>query len=188
MTPWSAEQISAVQQANLAIMLGLTGKALEGFEKLVHLNLQTMKATLAETRESAQQALGAENQQQMLALQASMLPQIGETALSYQRQLLEIGTATQAEFARVAEAQYEAHNRRMQELIGNLADSAPAGSENAVGALTSVMTATNKFCEAMFHTAKQAVEVAEQNVSAASHTASTAAKQAVEHASQTVKA
>lgn len=63
MTPWSAEQISAVQQANLAIALGLTGKALEGFEKLVHLNLQTMKATLAESRESAQQALGAENQQ-----------------------------------------------------------------------------------------------------------------------------
>jgi len=49
-------------------MLGLTGKALEGFEKLVHLNLQTMKATLAETRESAQQALGAENQQQMLVI------------------------------------------------------------------------------------------------------------------------
>ncbi|MFS8980265.1 hypothetical protein PO002_38440 [Cupriavidus necator] len=57
-----------------------------------------------------------------------------------------------------------------------------------MGALTSVMTATNKFCEAMFQTAKQAVEVAEQNVSAASHTASKAAKQAVEQTSQTAKA
>lgn len=188
MTPWSAEQISAVQQANLAIVLGLTSKALEGFEKLVHLNLQAMKSTLAETRETAQKALGAENQQEMLALQASMLPQIGERALSYQRQLVEIGTTTQAEFAKVAAAQYEVHNRRMQELIDNLATSTPAGSETAVGALTSVMTATNKFCEAMFQTAKQAVEVAEQNVSAASHTASKAAKQAVEHTVRTAKA
>ncbi len=188
MTPWSADQISAVQQANLAIVLGLTGKALEGFEKLVQLNLQVMKSTLAEARETAQKALGAENQQEMLALQASMLPQIGEKTLSYQRQLLEIGTATQAEFARVAEAQYEAHNRRIQELIGNLADSTPAGSENAVGALTAVMTAANKFCEAMFQTARQAVEVAEQNVIVGSHTAPKAAKQAVERSAQTAKA
>ncbi len=50
------------------------------------------------------------------------------------------------------------------------------------------MTATNKFCEAMFQTAKQAVEVAEPNVSAASHTASKAAKQMLEHTSQTAKA
>lgn len=181
MTPWSAEQITAVQQANLAIMFGLTNKALEGFERLVQLNLQAMKSTLAETRETAQKALGAENQQEFQALQASMLPQIGEKALSYQRQLVEIGTATQTEFAKVAEAQYEAHNRRMQELIDNLANSTSADSETALGALTSVMTATNKFCEAMFQTTKQAVEVAEQNVSAASNMASKAAKQAVEH-------
>ncbi|WP_316157619.1 TIGR01841 family phasin [Cupriavidus sp. BIC8F] len=191
MTPWSAEQISAVQQANLAIALGLTSKAFEGFEKLVQLNLQAMKSTLAETRENAEKALGAGNQQELLALQASMLPQIGEKALSYQRQFFEIGTATQAEFAKVAAAQYEAHNRQIQELIDNLASSTPAGSETAVGTLTSVMTATNKFCEAMFQTfqtAKQAVEVAEQNVSAASHTASKATKQAVEHTSRTAKA
>lgn len=187
MTPWSAEQIAAAQQANLAIVLGLTNKALEGFERLAQVNLQAMKSTLAETRENTQKALGAENQQELLALQASMIPQIGELALSYQRQLVEIGTATQAEFAKVAEAQYEAHSRRMQELIDNLANSTPASSENAVGALTSVMTATNNFCEAMYQTAKQAVEVAEQNLSAASNAASKAGKQAVEHTSRAAK-
>ncbi len=93
-----------------------------------------MKSTLAETRENAEKALGAGNQQELLALQASLLPQIGEKALSYQRHVFEIGTATQAEFAKVAEAQYEVHNRRMQELMDNLANTTPAGSQNAVGA------------------------------------------------------
>ncbi|WP_116322104.1 MULTISPECIES: phasin family protein [unclassified Cupriavidus] len=188
MTPWSAEQIAAAQQANLAIVLGLTNKAIEGFERLVQLNLQAMKSTLTETRENTQKALSAEDQQELLALQASMIPQIGEKALLYQRQLIEIGTATQAEFAKVAEAQYEAHSRRMQELVDNLANSTPAGSENAVGALTSVMTATNKFCEAMYQTTKQAVEVAEQSLGAASHAASKAGKQEVEHTSLAAKA
>ncbi|MDW3687965.1 phasin family protein [Cupriavidus sp. CV2] len=187
MSPLPPEQIAAAQKANLAILFGLTNKAFEGFEKLLDLNLQVMKSTLAETQEHAQQALSVKDQQELVALQASLMQPVGEKVLSYSRHLYDIASATQAEFAKVAEAQYEAHNRRMQELVDNLANSAPAGSVPAVAALTSVISATNKLSESMYQTVKQAVDVAERNFNAASTTASKAAKQAVDDASRAAK-
>ncbi|WP_163570848.1 phasin family protein, partial [Klebsiella pneumoniae] len=47
------EQIAAAHKANLETFFGLTNKAFEGVEKLVELNLQVVKATLAENVEHA---------------------------------------------------------------------------------------------------------------------------------------
>lgn len=43
MTQWSPEQFIKVQMAGIEALTGLTGKAFEGFEKLLELNLQAMK-------------------------------------------------------------------------------------------------------------------------------------------------
>ena len=48
------EQIAAAQKANLETLFGLTTKAFEGVEKLIELNLQVVKSTLAEGQENAQ--------------------------------------------------------------------------------------------------------------------------------------
>ena len=188
MNPSPPEQFTATQQANVAVMFGLVNKAFDGFERLVELNLQVMKSTIVEAQENLQMALSAKGPQEWLALQAGLMKPVGEKVLSYSQRLGEIGAATQAEFTKVSEAQFEAYTRRMQELVDALASSAPAGSEGAVGTLTAVIAATNKLCESMYQTAKQAVEAAEQNFSTGSHTASKTAKQIVEHASRTAKA
>ncbi|WP_454728105.1 MULTISPECIES: phasin family protein [Cupriavidus] len=187
MSPLPPEQIAAAQKANIAILFGLTNKAFEGFEKLLELNLQLVKSTLAEAQEHTQKAFSVNDQQELLALPASLMQPIGEKVLSYSRQLYEIASATQAEFAKVAEAQYEANNRKMQELVENLGSSAPAGSVPAIAALTSVISASNKLSESMYQTVKQAIEVAENNFNAASSATSKAAKQAVDDASRAAK-
>jgi phasin family protein len=147
-----------------------------------------MKSTLAEMQQNVLKALSTKDEEEWYALTATLIQPTGEKMLSYQRQLLEIGAATQAEFAEVTEAQFEAHNRHTRELIDNLAKGAPAGSDSAIGALTSVITATNRFYETVYQIAKQAVEAAERNFNIASSTASKPAGQAVEHESRTAKA
>ena len=57
MTLLTPEQIAAAQKANFDTLFGLTNKAFEGVEKLVELNLQVVKSTLAESQENAQRAL-----------------------------------------------------------------------------------------------------------------------------------
>lgn len=143
MTPFPPEQIAVVQQANLAILFESADRACAGFGKLVALNLRVMRSALMDTQANTQKALAVKSPQDLLVLQASRLQQLGEQALSYRRHLYDIGSAAQAEFAKIAEPQCQAHNRTLQGLADNLANSAPAGSEGAVSALTSVITATN---------------------------------------------
>jgi len=178
MTLFTPEQFAAANKAQFDTLFGLTNKAFEGFEKLIELNLQVVKSTLAEGQESAQRALSAKDPQELLALQASLTQPVAEKALSYARHLYEIASSTQAEFARVAEAQYEEQNRKVQALVDNVAKSAPAGSETAVAVMKSAITAANTTYETIQKASKQAVEVAESNFNAAATAATKAATQA----------
>ncbi|TKC81719.1 phasin family protein [Trinickia terrae] len=178
MTLLTPEQFSAATKANLETLFGLTNKAFEGVEKLAELNLQVVKSTLAESQENAQRALSAKDAQEFLALQANVVQPLAEKALAYGRHLYEIASATQAEFARVAEAQYEEQNRKVQALVENVSKNAPAGSETAVAVMKSAITAANTTYETVQKATKQAIEIAESNFSAATTAATKAAEQA----------
>ena len=178
MTLLTPEQIAAAQKANLETLFGLTNKAFEGVEKLVELNLQVVKSTLAESQENAQRALSVKDAQELLALQAGLVQPVAEKVLSYGRHLYEIASATQAGFSRVAEAQYEEQNRKVQALVENVAKNAPAGSETAVAVMKSAITAANTTYETVHKATKQAVEIAESNFNAAAAAATKAAAQA----------
>ena len=99
------EQVLAAQKANVETLFGLTNKAFEGVEKLVELNLQAVKSALGEAAETTRAALSVKDAQELLALQATMLQPAAEKAASYSRHLYDIAAATQAEVAKVAEAQ-----------------------------------------------------------------------------------
>ncbi|MFJ4290663.1 TIGR01841 family phasin [Cupriavidus sp. NPDC089707] len=178
------EQLSALQTANVELLFGLTNKTITAFEKLVELNLQTIKATVAETQDNIQKAFAAKDIQELLALQASLWQPATEKAQAYRRQWIEITSATRAEFAKVAEAQYEANKRKMQDVIDNATKSAPAGSEAAVAAWQSAVSATTTLCDTMQQTTKQAIEVAESNLDIAAAAASNAARQATAQAAR----
>jgi len=178
MSPLTPEQFVAAQKANLETLFGLTGKAFEGVEKLVELNLQAVRSNISEGQEQAQRLLSAKDPQELLALQASYAQPVAEKLLSYGRHVYEIAAATQAEFARVAEAHYEDQNRKVQSLVDNVAQNAPAGSETAVAVIKSAINAANTTYETVHKATKQAVEMAESNFNAATVAASKAAAQA----------
>jgi len=188
MTLLTPEQFAAAQKTNLDTLFGLTNKALESVEKLVELNLQVVKSTIAESQENAQRALSVKDAQELLSLQASLAQPVAEKALSYGRHLYEIASATQAEFARVAEVQYEEQNRKVQALVENVAKNAPAGSETAVAVIKSAITAANTTYETVHKATKQAVEIAESNFNAAATAASKAASQAAAQVSRSATA
>jgi phasin family protein len=186
MTMFTPEQFAAANKAQFDTLFGLTNKAFEGFEKLLELNLQVVKSTLAESQENAQRVLSVKDAQELLALQANLAQPVAEKALSYGRHLYEIASSTQAEFARVAEAQFEDQNRKTQTLVENVAKNAPAGSETAVSMMKSAIAAANSTYETINKASKQAVEIAESNFNAAASAATKAANQATRNASKAV--
>ena len=168
---YSAEQILAAQKANVETLFDLSSKAFEGVEKLVALNLQVAKTSLAEAAETAQAALTVKDAQEFFALQASLLQPSAEKVAAYGRHLYEIVAGTNAEVGKVAEATIADGQKKVLALVDNAVKNAPAGSENAVALVKSAVAAANNAYESVSKAAKQAGEVAEANFQAMTATA-----------------
>jgi phasin family protein len=168
---FTAEQLIAAQKANVETLFGLTNKAFEGVEKLVELNLQVARAALGEAAETTMAALSVKDAQELLALQASLLQPTAEKAASYSRHLYDIAAGTNAEVARVAEAQMAEAQKKVLSVVDNAVKNAPAGTENAVALVKSAVAAANNAYDSVHKAAKQAAEVAEANFQAVTNSA-----------------
>lgn len=170
------EQFVAAQKANVETFFGLSNKAFEGVEKLIELNLQAVKAAMAEAAEATQAALSVKDPQELFALQASMMQPSTEKAAAYSRHVYEIFAGTGAEVTKVAEATVADSQKKVLALVDNAVRNAPAGTENAVALVKSAVAAANNAYESVHKAAKQASEVAEANFQAMTATAVKAAQ------------
>jgi phasin family protein len=171
MTYLTPEQFAAASKANLETLFGLTHKAFEGVERLIELNLQVARATLAESAETAKAALSAKDAQELLALQASLLQPSAEKAAAYSRHLYDIAASTTAEVTKATEAQLAEVQKNFISTVDGALKNAPAGTESAVALLKSSITAANNAYESVNKAAKQAAEIVEANVNAVTSTA-----------------
>jgi phasin family protein len=168
---FTAEQLVAAQKANVETLFGLTAKAFEGVEKLVELNLQVAKTTLAEAAETTQAALSVKDAQELLTLQAGLLQPAAEKAAAYSRHLYDIVAGTNAEVTKAAEATLADGQKKVLALVDTAVKNAPAGTESAVALVKSAVAAANNAYESVHKAAKQATEVAEANFTAMTNTA-----------------
>ncbi|MGS0757271.1 TIGR01841 family phasin, partial [Roseateles sp. GG27B] len=109
--------------------------------------------------------------QELLALQSTLLQPSAEKAASYSRHLYDIATSTNAEVAKVAEAQLADMQSKFAAVVETASKNAPAGSENAVALVKSAVAAANNAFESVQKAAKQAADVAESNFAAATNSA-----------------
>ncbi len=162
----------------LATLIALTNKAFEGIEKLFDLNVNLMRASLQESTVINKQLLAAEGPQEFFSLIAAQAQPNTQKALFYGRHLANIATSTQAEFAKTAEEQFLEGNRKVNQLIDDVAKNAPPGSENVVAILKAAIGNASAGYEQFTKTTKQAVEVIEANVTAAAGRLAEAAESA----------
>ncbi len=174
-TPFNNEQFLAAQKASIETLFGLTAKAFEGVEKLVELNLQVAKTSLAEAAESTQAVLSVKDAQELMSLQAGLLQPAAEKAAAYSRHLYDIVAGTGAEVTKVAEATLADGQKQVLALVDTAVKNAPAGSESAVALVKSAVAAANNAYESVHKAAKQATEAAEANFTAMTNTAVKAA-------------
>ncbi len=167
----TAEQLMAAHKSNVEILFGLTGKAFEGVEKLVELNLQVAKAAMGEVADTTKAALSVKDAQELMALQAGLLQPVAEKAAAYSRHLYDIAASTGAEVTKVAEATTAEAQKKFMSIVDTAVKSAPAGSENVVALVKSAVAAANNAFEGVQKATKQATDVAEANFQAISATA-----------------
>jgi len=152
-------------------LFGLTQKAFEGVEKLVELNVQLAKSSLAEATEHSKALLSVKDAQELLALQAALLQPSAEKAAAYTRQVYDIASATNAELSKAAEVQVAEAQKKFTAAVDTMVKNAPAGTESAVALVKSAVSAANNTFESVQKAAKQATEMAEANLQAITSTA-----------------
>ena len=90
--------------------------------------------------------------------------------------MYEVASEANSEFTRVAERRVAEWNENFVNLLDKVSKNAPAGSDVAVAAVKSMLAAANSAYNNMNKVAKQATEIAEANVAAATETVKGLAK------------
>ena len=90
-----------------------------------------------------------------------------EKLIAYSRSVYELSAGQQAEFTRLAEGQAAEINKTFVGLLDKFAKNAPAGSDMAIAAVKSAFGAATTAYDTFAKATKQATEIAEANIAAA---------------------
>ena len=149
------QQLVNAQNTGVQQAFALATNAFDGIEKLVALNLQVVKMTLAENQAIMTRAVSA-RPEELFALSTSLMQPAAEKVAAYSRHVYKILTAMQGQFTSATQAQFQQYQRDTQELVASLAKQAPLGSETGVTLWNSAVSKASAASEAAYKAAKEA--------------------------------
>lgn len=164
------EQIQAANKANVETFLAVANAQFAAMEKLATLNASVMKTAFEESIANTRALLGAKDVQEFVSLQSAFAQPAIEKAIAYSKNVYEVATDANAELSKVAERRVAEWNENFVSLLDKVSKNAPAGSDVAVAAVKSMLAAANSAYDNLTKVTKQATEIAEANVSAATET------------------
>lgn len=170
------EQIQAAQKANVETILAVANAQFSAFEKLANLSAGAVKSAFEESMNNTRALMSAKDVQEFVTLQNTFAQPAIEKAIAYSKSLYEVAAEANSELSKVAERRVAEWNENFVTLLDKVSKNAPAGSDVAVAAVKSMLAAANSAYDNMNKVAKQATEIAEANVAAATETVKGLAK------------
>ncbi len=164
------EQIQATNKASVEALLLVASTQFAAIERLASLNANAVKAAFEDTIANARALAGAKDVQELVNLQSTFAQPAIEKAIAYSKSVYEVATETNAELSRLAERRVAEWNENFVSLLDKAAKNAPAGSDVAVSAVKQMLAAANSAYDNFTKVAKQATEIADANVAAATET------------------
>jgi phasin family protein len=161
------EQFAATNKAGVDALFTIAQAQFAAFERLSALNFNATKAAFEDSVNQAKALLSVKDPQEFVNLSAASAQPALEKAIAYSRNVYEVATQAQVEVKNLAEGQAAAMNKNVTSLIDNFTKNAPAGSEAAVTAIKSAMATANSAYDSFTKVVKQATDIAEANVTAA---------------------
>ncbi len=173
------------QKATLEAMMAFQGTVFGGFEKLVDLNLKVMKATMDEASQKTQEAMGIKDAQEAVAMTSGLIQPSADKAAAYSKHVYDIVSGVQADLAKLAEGKVAEGQKQLHAAVEQMTRNAPTGSEGTISMIKSSLAQATAAYDSMNKAAKQAAEVAEKNLNAATSATFKAASDAASNATKT---
>lgn len=164
------EQFVSLHKASVDMMHSATVASMGGFEKMATLNMQAARASFEESTEIIKSLLEIKDVKSLSELTATSLQPASDKVSAYTKHVYEIASETGSELARLVEKQMADGSKQLYAALDSVARNAPAGSEGVVTLVKSAVSAANTAFDQVSRATKQAVEMAEANIAAASKT------------------
>jgi phasin family protein len=161
------EQFQAANKANVEAVLSLAATQFAAMEKLATLNASAIRAAFEDSLANTRALLGAKDVQEFVNLQSTLAQPAIEKAIAYSKSAYEVATEANGELSKMAEKRIAEWNENFVSMLDKATKNAPAGSDVAVAAVKSMLAAANSAYDNLNKVAKQATEIAEANVAAA---------------------
>ncbi len=145
----------------------LANATFDGIERLAALNLSAGRSVVEASFANVSALLGATDVQSFVNLQQKLAAPTLEKGMEYSRNVIAIASETKDKIAKEVESQVAVVNANVSGLVEKALASAPAGTEVAVAAVKTAIKSANEAYEGLNKAAKQAAEVAEASVVAA---------------------
>jgi phasin family protein len=162
-------QISELQKTQIDALFALSNTLFQATERFVGLNIAATKALMEESTECAQGLMGVKDVQELIAVSNGLAQPAFDKLVAYSRNVYSIANEAGSEVTKIVEAQVATSNKKLSQLIDVAAKNAPTGSESAVSMLKNSLTAANTAYDTISKATKQAVEMVESNLSAATN-------------------
>jgi phasin family protein len=121
------QRLVDAQNPGIQQLFAFSSTAFDGIAKLTELNLQVVKATLAENQALMATALAAKPEE-LIALSTSLAKPTAEKIAAYSRHVCEIMSGVQIALTATAPSQYQQHVRDAQGFVENLTKNASLGT------------------------------------------------------------
>src|SRR5690606_29444590 len=174
------QQVLVNQKATVDNFLAFQQAVFNGFEKLVDLNLQVVRASLDEANQKAQEALAVKDVQEAVNFASTLVQPNADKVTAYGKHVYDIVTGVQSSLTKLTEEQIAEVQRQLDETIDQLAKNAPTGSEGAVALMKSSLATATSAYESAAKVVRQASDAAESNIAAATNATLKAASDAAE--------
>ena len=161
------DQFSAATKTNfqsqLELITSLNSKAFENAEKLLVLNMAVFKSAMESSTTNAKHLLSVKDPQEFIALSVELAKPNAEKIRAYRQHVSGIASSAQSDYTHAAEAQIAETKRNVNSLVEDISKNAPAGSENIIAMMKSVISNANSGFEHLSKITKQAVLTMEEN-------------------------
>ena len=161
------EQIRAATKANLDAILEITTAQFSAVEKIANLQAVAIKSVFEDSIANVRALASANDVQEYVKLQGSFAQPAYEKAIAYTKGVYEVATQTNADLAKLAERRIAEWNEGVVSFVDKALKNFPGASDAVVGAMKQAIAASNSAYENLTKATKQATEMAEANVAAA---------------------
>lgn len=161
------DNLTAINKAMIDAANRFAVIALQGAEDMLKVQMNAMKGALADSMQHARTLAEAKDLQSLPATPDKLAQPAMEKATGYLKSVYDVAASTQAEIGRLLEDQVAEMNRRTAETLDRTQSAAP-GSEVAIAAFKSALSAVNTVYDNMLKMSQQMSQMTNANVDAMS--------------------